>query len=110
MTTIGQLRDRIEILTHSQAVDEWGTPLPGTSQWLPIAAGAVWANVRHLSGIAAIKADADTSVVKTSIRIRRRKDIDASMRVRFDGRIYQIDAILPDQLREFCDLACKLVT
>ena len=73
--------------------------------------GAVWARIRNPNGLEAIKADATTSIVKASIRIRYRTGLDASMRVVHGNTYYSILAILPDEVkREFIDLACQVVT
>ncbi len=106
MTTIGQLRDRIKIQKQSGS-DDWGNPLPDGS-WADHA--TVWAHVLHQNGAQAIKADADTSIVRASMRIRWRTDITAAMRVIFMGVAYEIDAVLPGQKRDFVDLACKRVS
>lgn len=68
------------------------------------------ANIRYLNGLETIKADAQTSVVKASIRIRRRTDITAAMRVVFGATTFEIKAVLPDeQDRERLDLACEVL-
>lgn len=57
-----------------------------------------------------IKADADTSSVKASVRIRRRTDVDAGMRVYLGAVVYEIKAVLPDEeARDRLDLACEVV-
>lgn len=106
MTTLraGTLRDRITIQRRTGGKDGWGSPLP--EGWEEVA--KLWANVRHLSGSAAIKAGADVSVVRASIRIRRRSDVDAGMRVLFGTQVYEIEAVLPGEAREHIDLVCKL--
>lgn len=101
----GTLRDRITIQRKTGAKDAWNTPQ--TTGWEDHA--KVWARVEHLSGLAAIKADADTSIVKASIRIRWRTDITADMRVLFSGRVYEIYAVQPGATREHVDLVCKLI-
>lgn len=101
----GTLRDRITILKKTGGKDGLGQPLP--EAWIEHV--RLWANVKHPSGLSAINADADTSVVKASMRIRWRKDITADMRVLFDGRTYEIDAVLPGDKREHVDLACRWV-
>lgn len=74
--------------------------------WADVA--TVWADVRNVSGMQAIRADADTSTVKSSIRIRRRTDINAGMRVVLDGVAYDILAVLDDaQGHVFTDLVCQ---
>ena len=69
----------------------------------------MWASIKHLSGLQAIKADATASVVRASIRIRYRLGLDAGMRVLHVGAVYNISAVLPDAARrEFTDLVCEL--
>lgn len=67
-----------------------------------------WANVKYGSGMSAIKSGADTSITKASIRIRHRT-IDAGMRILFDGKVFDIQAVLPDGKRQFIDLVCEVV-
>lgn len=105
MTTAGQLRDRITIQKMGDGKDDWGTP---THEWQEYA--KVWANVRHPSGSESIRSGADTSIVKASVRIRYRRDIDAGMRIKHLGFDYDIEAVLPDDRRVFIDLTCKRVT
>lgn len=103
----GQLNTRISIEKRGEVRDAWGQPIPGA--WLPVA--SVWANVRHLSGSEAIKADAVTSTVRASIRIRYREDLDAGMRVLIGAAVYEIAAVLPDLVRrEHVDLVCSRKT
>ena len=104
----GTLKDRITIQRHTQAKDEWGTLIPGSVAWVELA--KVWADVQHRSGLGAIKADAEVSIVRASIRIRRRTDVDAGMRVLFGTTVYDIEAVLPGSTREYVDLVCKKVT
>lgn len=100
----GQLNSRVNIEQRSSSVDSLGQPV---ESWSLVA--AVWASVRHLSGVSSIKASADTSVVQASIRIRHRSGIDAGMRVTHDGKQYGIEAVLPDGKRQFIDLVCQQV-
>ena len=74
----GTLNNRITIQRRTGGEDAWGAPLP--AGWEDVA--QVWANVRHVSGSEMIRADADGSKVKASIRIRWRCGIDAGMRGR----------------------------
>ncbi len=103
----GTLKDRITIQRHNQDKDEWETPIPGTEAWIDVA--KVWADVLHKSGLGAIKADAEVSIVRASIRIRRRAGVDAGMRVLFGPSIYSIEAVLPGPTREYMDLVCKFI-
>lgn len=101
----GILRDRLEIQEMGSGEDDWGTPLP--NDWITV--GRIWGNVRHLSGSESIRADADTSIVKASIRVRRRAAVTAGCRILHDGKTYDIEAVLPDARRVYTDLICKLV-
>ncbi|MPM99013.1 hypothetical protein SDC9_146203 [bioreactor metagenome] len=102
----GILRDRLELQEHDEGgLDDWGTPLPNA--WITVA--RIWGSVRHLSGTETIKAGADTSIVRASIRVRRRAAVTAGCRILFNGKTYDIEAVLPDSRRIYSDLICKLV-
>lgn len=95
-------RVRIESLTSE--MDAWGQSV---ESWRAIA--EVWADVRHLSGLETIKADAQSAVTRVSIRIRHRAGITPTMRVIYDGVAHDIKAVLPDGRRQFIDLACEVI-
>ena len=70
----------------------------------------IWANVRFQTGAEVMRADADKSIVKCSIRIRARRDVDASMGARYLGVDYDIKAVLPDSAdRDYMFLVCESV-
>lgn len=100
----GTLKDWITIQQTGNMKDELGQTIPG---W-PVL-DSMWADIRFPSGLETVRADATVSVVKASIRIRRRTDVLASMRVLDDeGRIYDIKAVLPNkQSRQYIDLVCE---
>lgn len=103
----GTLDTSATIQRRSGGTNDWGEPLP--DGWEDVA--TVWANVLHKSGGQAIRADAEVSTVRASIRIRHRADVDAGMRVLVESRIYDIEAVLPGaQRRVYLDLVCKQVT
>lgn len=102
----GRLNTRCVIQRRTGGTNDWGEPLP--EGWETHA--TVWANVLHKSGSETIKADAEVSTVRASIRIRFRTDINAGMRVLIDAAAYDIEAVLPDMARrEHLDLVCKVV-
>lgn len=102
----GRLNTRCVIQRRTGGTNDWGEPLP--DGWETHA--TVWANVKHLSGSEAIKADSEVSTVRASIRIRYRSDITAGMRVLIGLAVYQIEAVMPDiASREFVDLVTKAV-
>lgn len=104
MIAAGQLKTRATIQQRSAAQDALGQPV---ETWSTVA--VVWANVRFPSGLAAVKADADLSVVKASIRIRYQAGIDAGMRVSADGQLFNILAVLPSRNEGHTDLACEVI-
>lgn len=101
----GRLNRRCVIQQPGTVQDELGQPIPG---WTDVA--TVWASIRHLSGVEAIKADAAVSTVRASIRIRWRTGLNAGMRVVHDAQVYSIEAVLPDAGgREYVDLVAEVV-
>jgi SPP1 family predicted phage head-tail adaptor len=102
----GSLNRRVTIEAQSSTTDALGQPV---DTWTNHA--VVWADVRLKSGLQALKADADVSVVQASIRIRYRADIHAGMRVSQGSTVYEILAVLPDVSgRQYTDLVCQVVT
>lgn len=101
----GDLRDRVTVQAKTSGTDAWGAPLP--EAWADYA--SLWADIRFLSGTESIKAGADTSIVKASIRIRWREDITAGMRVLHGAAVYDVEAVLPGARREYVDLQAKRV-
>lgn len=98
----GKLSERIVIEKRETGVDPIGQPI---DQWVTFM--ECWADVRHLSGMETIKADATVSVTRGSIRIRNRKTRPrptASMRVVYDGHLYEIRSVLPNHRQAYLDL------
>lgn len=107
MMQAGRLSSRCVIQRRTGGTNDWGEPLP--EGWETHA--TVWANVKHLSGSEAIKADAEVSTVRASIRIRFRSDITAGMRVLIGLVPYEILAVQPDVAgRVYVDLVCQVVS
>jgi len=100
----GLLLNRVTIQKHQRIKDAAGQYI---ESWVTVA--QVWANIRHLNGSESIKANAVTSVVNASIRVRSRTEVDASCRVLHDGKTYDVEAVLPGPRQTYIDLVCKLV-
>lgn len=99
------LRNRVTIQQLTAGQDEIGQP---TQAWTTLA--TVWADIRYLQGLETIKGGAETSVKKASIRIRRRTDLTAAMRVVYSSTVFQVKAVLPDeQNKDRTDLACEVL-
>ncbi|AOZ06770.1 phage head closure protein [Cupriavidus malaysiensis] len=100
----GPLNKRVTIQRLGEEQDRTGNPIP---VWTDVGR-PVWASILHQSGRETIKSDASTSIVRASIRVRYRADVDASMRVLHGAKIYAIKAVLPDEVRrEYIDLVCE---
>jgi SPP1 family predicted phage head-tail adaptor len=97
----GQLRHRVTLQSQVTTQDALGQP---STAWLDTA--TVWADVRHESGLSAIKAGADISVVRASIRMRYRA-ANAGMRVVFGAQTYAVNAVIPDARKVSIDLVCE---
>lgn len=97
------MNHRITLLKPPAATDAAGRPL---KDWTPLP--DIWANVRFQSGAEVIRGGAETSIVRVSIRIRARQDVDGSMRARYLGVEYNIKSVLPDNNdRQFMFLVCE---
>jgi len=83
---------RITIRQRVDGSDELGQPL---QTWATVA--TLWASIRHLSGAAAIKADALTSTVRASLSVSKRDDIKEGMQALHGSTVYDIKAVLPDE-------------
>jgi SPP1 family predicted phage head-tail adaptor len=100
----GTLNARVTIEQPTAGQDAVGQPV---LTWTTVA--VVWAHVRHRSGMETIRGDADTSVVKASIRIRYKTGLNAGMRVTHGASTYDIRAVLMDvEHKEYTDLVCEL--
>jgi len=77
--------------------------------WVPLGGdGMLWSNPRLLNGTETLKSDTPIATARGSFRIRFREDIDATCRVTYAGKVYEILAVLPDlENREHVDLAVQ---
>lgn len=97
-----QFRSRITLQQLSGGQDAVGQPV---QTWVDVA--TVWADVRHLVGLEAIKAGADVSVVRASIRIRYKTGLTAGMRVVQGATVYDVQAVMQDVSgKRYTDLVC----
>lgn len=81
----------ITIRRRATGSDALGQPL---TTWQDLV--TLWGGIKHVTGAAAIKADADISTVRASINVRRRSDIEPGMQVVHGDTVYEVKAVLPD--------------
>ncbi len=102
---IGKRNRLATVKAPPTAQDELGQP---TGAWTTVC--TPWVNVRFLNGAETIKAGAETSTAKVSIRGRYRTDLTSAMRVEIGSTVYQIKAVLPDEEgKEYVDLVCEVI-
>lgn len=94
---------RIKIQQRGTAQDEAGQPIEA---WTDVA--QIWADIRDITGREFVAASAELSEVTTKIRIWRRGDVTAGMRVLRGATIYNIRAPL-DEGRDDTLLMCTKV-
>lgn len=100
----GQLRHRVTLQSQVATQDALGQP---STSWIDTA--TLWADVRYQGGLEAIKSGADTSVVRASIRMRYRA-VNAGQRVSYDGKVFNIMAVMNDPRKTYVDMVCEVVT
>lgn len=103
MSSIGKRRTRVEFLRKTRVKDAAGQ---STDSWELI--GKAWGDFRYQSGMSAVKADAQTSSTKSSLRISYRPDITADLIAQIQGIKFDIEAVMPDLARrKFVDIVLK---
>jgi SPP1 family predicted phage head-tail adaptor len=99
------MNHRVTLLKREQGRDAAGQPI---DDWVDIA--TVFSNVRFQTGAEVLRANAETSIVRVSVRIRARNDVDGAWRVRYRGVEYDNKSALPDSNdRQFMFLVCESV-
>lgn len=100
-----KMNDRVTLLKREPGRDAAGQAV---ENWPDVA--TIWANVKFETGAQALRANADISVVRVSIRIRARADVDSTFRVRYKGIEYDVKSALPDSTDlAFMFLVCESV-
>ena len=98
------LNSQITVQQRQAGSDAAGQPL---TTWTNVA--TLWAEIRHPTGLEQIRAEGQVSTVQASIKVRQRDGITAAMRVLHGTTVYEIRAVLPDQVeRQFMHLVCEV--
>jgi len=101
---IGRLSTQVTLKSPPTGEDSLGQP---SGSWTTVA--TVWADIKNLSGLEAIKAGVESAVTKSSVRIRYRADVTAAMRLTRGTTDYNITAVLEDPRKKWLDLVCEAV-
>lgn len=101
----GKLRHRIIIQEPVNSQDSETGAL--ATAWQDIA--TIWADVYPLSAREFAAAQAEQGEITTRITIRFRKNISRKNRIMYDGKIFNIEGVLPDpdSGREYLTLPCS---
>jgi len=91
----GDLRHRLIIESPQRLSDGAGG---ATVTWAQVA--SVWANIKPVSARELRSAEQRAEKVTHTITLRYRSDIDATMRLVGEGRIFNIDAIINEAERD----------
>lgn len=87
----GKLRHRIAIERKTEARDSFGDAVP---TWSLLA--NVWAEILAVAGREEVLSAQHREVGQWRIRIRKRADMNGTLRVVHDGTVYDVLAVLPD--------------
>jgi len=102
---IGKLRHRVTIQNKVTLPDGYGGV---TSTWQDVA--TVWASVEPLNGRELYAAQQVKAELTHRIRIRYMSGIKPEMRIVFDNRSFDIEAIIdPEERHESLELLCSEV-
>jgi SPP1 family predicted phage head-tail adaptor len=105
--TISKRNTQGQIQRQAPTEDAAGQPV---GAWVDLGP-AVWADIRTGSGLATIKAGGDVSIVKASIRILRRTDVEPGMRVVAGAFVYKVEAVPPPRPGSAeMDLICTVLS
>jgi len=91
----GELRHRLTIESPQRLSDGAGG---ATVTWAPVA--SVWAHINPVSAREFTSAEQRAEKVTHTITLRFRNDIDATMRLIGEGRIFNIEAIINEAERD----------
>jgi SPP1 family predicted phage head-tail adaptor len=86
-----QLRNRITFQEYGEVSDADGFPV---DLWNDVV--SVWSAIKTPKGKEFYQANADQNSISYRFIIRYRKGLHPDMRVMYDGRFFEIEAILPD--------------
>lgn len=102
---IGKLRHRVTIQNKVTLPDGYGGV---TSTWQDVA--TVWASVEPLNGRELYAAQQVKTELSHRVRIRYMSGIKPEMRIAFDNRTFEIEAIIdPEERHESLELLCSEV-
>ena len=101
---IGPYRHRVNIMTRTQGLDEYGAPMP--DGWSVLA--TVWAAIEPLRGREFFDSLQEQSDATYNIRLRYRADLTTDMHIWHGDKKYNIEAVLQDNRSRETVARCRL--
>lgn len=98
----GFLRDRIAIQSRGSGQDSSGQPLETWTDLVELAAAVI-----RLSGRELLIAQSAGAEINTRVTCRYYPGIKATDRIWFEGKAFDIEAVIPDQRKTQLELSCK---
>ncbi len=106
MMRIGRLRTRLDLLTPEQVPDGAG----GMRRSYTMKA-TVWASIRPVRAGPDTTQDREGGSLTHRITVRRREDVDATVRFRKGARLFQVIAVHdPDERGRLLECLCREAT
>lgn len=102
----GKLNRRVEVQQRTAGTDAIGQPLTTFAK-----VADEWVRIIPRAGKEAVQANARTSTVPVTVRMRYRAYVSAGMRIVEPGAVYEILAVPPrDSGWQYMDLQCEVVS
>ncbi len=100
----GRLKHRILIQTYEKGGQDPNTGDPIDDKWVDV--GHAWAEVKGISGREFVASSAEQAATTWKIIIRKRV-INTQNRLLFDGLVFNIKAVLPNNDKTMLVLMCE---
>lgn len=101
--SIGQLRERVTVISFTHSVPALGSPREAV-----VDGESVWAKVVFPRATERVRAGRNEAVVDVRITTRETRTTDEGFR--YDGQIYRVTGVVPDERGRFTEHECRRVT
>jgi SPP1 family predicted phage head-tail adaptor len=102
--TLGQMQHRVRIQTQvddGTTVDQYGQPIPAWVNGI-----TCWARVRPPTGREQVNADQLKVQLSQVVTVRYRDTITKDQQLVYEGRVFRISYVIPDENNVQMDLYC----
>lgn len=100
-----QFRTPVRLDKRQSGQDPTGQPI---DTWATFA--STFGDIRYLSGTESLKADAQASINRASVRIRYMTGLSSGMRLIASDSTFEVRAVMPDvKGKRYVDLVCEVV-